>query len=109
MKLNNRSIACMLAAGALWLPVALQSSFADVMGVSSVQQASKISGTVTDGKEPIIGASIRVKGTTTGAVTDLDQLCGLQRGNRKGCQRYDCPDGGREYRPQRGGSNCSGY
>ena len=72
MKLNNRSIACMLAAGALWLPVALQSSFADVMGVSSVQQASKISGTVTDGKEPIIGASIRVKGTTTGAVTDLD-------------------------------------
>ncbi len=72
MKLNNRSIACMLAAGALWLPVALQSSFADVMGVFSVQQASKISGTVTDGKEPIIGASIRVKGTTTGAVTDLD-------------------------------------
>ena len=72
MKLNNRSIACMLAAGALWLPVALQSSFADVTGVSSVQQTSKISGTVTDGKEPIIGASIRVKGSNTGAVTDLD-------------------------------------
>ena len=72
MKLNNRSIACMLAAGALWFPAVLQSSFADVMGVTSVQQATKISGTVTDGNEPIIGASIRVKGTTTGAVTDMD-------------------------------------
>ena len=72
MKLNNRSIACMLAVGVLWFPAAMQSSVAGVMEVSSVQQATKISGTVTDGKEPIIGASIRVKGSTTGTVTDLD-------------------------------------
>ena len=72
MKLNNRSIACMLAAGALWLPVAVQSSVAGVMEVTSVQQTTKITGTVTDGKEPIIGASVRVKGTTIGSVTDLN-------------------------------------
>jgi TonB-linked SusC/RagA family outer membrane protein len=62
----------MLAAGALWLPVAVQSSVAGVMEVTSVQQATKITGTVTDGKEPVIGASVRVKGTTTGTVTDLN-------------------------------------
>ncbi len=72
MKLNNRSIACMLAAGALWLPVAVQSSVAGVMEVTNVQQTTKITGTVTDGKEPIIGASVRVKGTTIGSVTDLN-------------------------------------
>ena len=72
MKLNNRSIACMLAAGALWLPVAVQSSVAGVMEVTSVQQTTKITGTVTDGKEPVIGASVRVKGTTVGTVTDLN-------------------------------------
>lgn len=72
MKLINRSIACMLATGALWLPVAVQSSVAGVMEVTSVQQTTKITGTVTDGKEPIIGASVRVKGTTIGSVTDLN-------------------------------------
>ena len=35
--------------------------------------AQNVSGTVTDDTgEPLIGASILVKGTTTGAITDLD-------------------------------------
>lgn len=33
---------------------------------------TKLKGKVTDGKEPIIGANITVKGTTEGTVTDLD-------------------------------------
>ena len=43
-------------------------------GVESMQQATKtISGTVKDAMgEPIIGASILVKGTTTGVITDFD-------------------------------------
>lgn len=37
------------------------------------QQQSKVSGTITDGKEPIIGASVTVKGDKTkGTVTDMD-------------------------------------
>lgn len=32
----------------------------------------KVSGSVSDGKEAIIGASVVVKGTTTGAITDVD-------------------------------------
>lgn len=36
-------------------------------------QSQKVSGTVVDeAGDPIIGANIRVKGTTTGAVTDID-------------------------------------
>lgn len=37
------------------------------------QQAKTITGTVVDaGGEPIIGANIRIKGTTTGTITDID-------------------------------------
>ncbi len=42
-----------------------------------------ISGTLTDGVEPLIGASILVKGTTTGTVTDFD-----------GVYTLEVPDGG---------------
>ena len=37
------------------------------------QQAKAVTGTVTDvSGEPIIGANIRIKGTTTGTITDID-------------------------------------
>lgn len=37
------------------------------------QQAKTVTGTVTDvSGEPIIGANIRIKGTTTGTITDID-------------------------------------
>ena len=40
---------------------------------------SKVTGTVTDAQgEPVIGASVMVKGTTTGTVTDLDGKFTLQ-------------------------------
>lgn len=38
-----------------------------------LQQKKQISGTVTDTKgEPIIGANVVIKGTTTGTITDID-------------------------------------
>lgn len=40
--------------------------------VSAVQQTRKITGRVTDGRESIIGATVKVKGTTNATVTDLD-------------------------------------
>ena len=73
MKQIHRKIACMAAVGTVMLTAGLQSSLAaGVAGVTEVQQATKISGVVTDGTEPIIGASVRVKGTNKGTVTDLD-------------------------------------
>lgn len=35
-------------------------------------QTRQITGVVTDGKEPVIGASVQVKGTSTGTVTDAN-------------------------------------
>ena len=73
MKQNNRKIACMLAVGAMMLPTTiLSASAAPAVSVQSVQQAAKVFGTVTDGKEPVIGASIRVKNGNQGTITDMD-------------------------------------
>lgn len=41
-------------------------------GVETIQQSHRIKGEVTDGKEPIIGASVIVKGKNQGTVTDID-------------------------------------
>ena len=40
--------------------------------LEAVQQAKKITGTVVDSEGPIIGATVMEKGTSNGAVTDLD-------------------------------------
>ena len=73
MKQNNRKIACMLAVGAMMLPATiLSASAAPAVSVQSVQQAAKVFGTITDGKEPVIGASIRVKNGNQGTITDMD-------------------------------------
>ena len=41
--------------------------------VQSVQQSGKCTGIILDEQgEPIIGATVQVKGTSNGAVTDLD-------------------------------------
>lgn len=39
---------------------------------SAIAQTNTIRGSVTSGDEPLIGASVQVKGTTTGVVTDID-------------------------------------
>ena len=69
----NRKVACMIAVGALLLPATIQTaSAATVTGVNHVQQAAKVFGTVTDGKEAIIGASVKVVGSNQGTITDMD-------------------------------------
>lgn len=37
-----------------------------------VQQAKKITGTVSDSQGPIIGATVKIKGSSTGVISDLD-------------------------------------
>ena len=43
-----------------------------VQNASVVQQVRKVSGTVSDAMGPLIGATVKEKGTSNGAVTDLD-------------------------------------
>lgn len=40
--------------------------------LSALAQTSTVTGTVTDGEEPLIGASVKVEGTQIAAVTDID-------------------------------------
>jgi len=72
MKQNYLKIACMMAVAAMFLPASQLTASAAVASVHSTQQAAKVSGTVTDGKEAVIGASVRVVGGNVGTVTDFD-------------------------------------
>ena len=40
--------------------------------VSVTQQVRKVTGRVTDGHEPIIGATVKVKGSKIAVITDID-------------------------------------
>lgn len=74
MKQIHRRLACIAAAGTLMLATGMLTASAEVVTniAEAPQPTGKINGTVTDGTEPIIGASIRVKGTNQGTVTDLE-------------------------------------
>jgi TonB-linked SusC/RagA family outer membrane protein len=63
----------LLAAGALASPAGIGTAAAwAAPATDAVQQAQHVRGTVTDGKEPIVGASISIKGQGKDTVTDLD-------------------------------------
>lgn len=65
--------------------VAFAATESNVAGVSITQQSGACKGTVVDPTgEPIIGASILVKGTTNGTITDFDgnfSLTGVKKGD----------------------------
>lgn len=71
MKKSNRKLVHMLAIG-LTLPIAGTIQMKAEPSVAIVQQNQNISGTVTDGSESIIGASVVVKGRSMGTVTDAN-------------------------------------
>ena len=74
MKRINRNAASMLCLCALSMTpcVATRSAVAAVK-TTITDQEQTVSGTITDGSEPIIGATVKVKGDKSlGAVTDLD-------------------------------------
>lgn len=73
MNKSNWKLFGMLCAGAFILSSGMQSAWAvGTLVPDVVQQAQKVKGVVTDGNEPIIGASIIVKGKGQGTVTDID-------------------------------------
>jgi TonB-linked SusC/RagA family outer membrane protein len=56
-----------------WLPSAYAASPFDAVSVQSVQQANTIKGKVVDSNgDPVIGASVVIKGTAKGAITDIN-------------------------------------
>ena len=72
----KRSILCcslaLLASGSAWAEITPPTVDADAL-LAITQQEKTVTGTVVDANgEPIIGANVVVKGTTTGTITDMD-------------------------------------
>ena len=68
-----KPISLILLAGAFCLPESIHAvSSPASQSVSVSQQNGKLSGTVEDALGPVPGASVVVKGTTNGNITDLD-------------------------------------
>lgn len=73
MKRNFYYSFVLLALFGMSSPVAVNAAKEDVHSSQGTLQAKKITGSVMDAQsEPVIGASVLVKGTGTGAVTDLN-------------------------------------
>lgn len=73
MKRNYCLSLVLLALFGMSAPFAANAANESVLSSQSTQQAKKITGKVVDAAgEPIIGASVLVKGAGTGAVTDID-------------------------------------
>ena len=72
LKISN-SISLIPTAGATCFPASI---FAETMpskqGMNISQQNGKVTGTVVDDLGPVAGASVVVKGTTNGNITDMD-------------------------------------
>lgn len=73
MNLNFRRTALLVGiCSAVSLTYTPQLFAASVDAIDAVQQAKKITGTVTDAMGPVIGANVLEKGTTNGVITDID-------------------------------------
>ncbi len=70
---NFKPVSLILCAGALFLSGGVYANIVPVeQGTSISQQAGKVVGTVEDDFGPVTGASVVVKGTTNGTITDMD-------------------------------------
>lgn len=67
----TRQVTLLLLAGALSFPAYSYATQATEVLVPEVTQ-EKVTGTVEDALGPVIGASVMVKGTTNGVITDLE-------------------------------------
>ena len=85
MPRRTKSISLLLVATALSLTGNIYAEIAPVKpGIDFSQQDGKVTGTVVDSFGPVTGASVIVKGTTNGNITDLDgkfTLEGLKNGD----------------------------
>ena len=73
MDLNSREKLLAGVAALSLLGISPQQTFAAQITTSqAVQQTKKITGNVSDAMGPIIGATVKVKGTKNATVTDMD-------------------------------------
>ncbi len=69
---NFKPVSLILVAGALCFPKVYANTAPVKSEVNISQQSGKVTGTVEDDFGPVAGASVVVKGTTNGSITDMD-------------------------------------
>ena len=70
---NFKPVSLILIAGSLVLPGSAYAGWTPIKQNTPIsQQAGKVTGTVEDAFGPVTGASVVVKGTTNGTITDMD-------------------------------------
>ena len=70
---NCKPVSLLLVAGALAFPLSAYAEMAPVKQETALsQQDGKVTGVVEDDFGPVAGASVVVKGTTNGTITDMD-------------------------------------
>ena len=84
-KFSSRRILFSTVMASALLAGSPQTVFAEVNGVQTVMQTGTVKGQVVDATgEPVIGATVQVKGTTNGTITDFDgnfSLDGIKKGD----------------------------
>lgn len=69
---SKKVLFSMMIASAFWAGIP-RAAYADALKTQTVMQAITVKGTVVDTNgEPVIGASVLVKGTSNGTITDID-------------------------------------
>lgn len=84
MSKSFKSVGLLLLAGALSLPGYVCVHAETAIGTNISQQSGKVTGTVEDAFGPVAGASVVVKGTANGTMTDMDgkfSLDGVKSGS----------------------------
>ena len=78
-----KPVSLILCAGALCLVGSAYAENAPIaQGVAVSQQTGKVTGTVEDDFGPVAGASVVVKGSTNGTITDMDGNFSLEGVNK---------------------------
>ena len=68
-----KPVSLILVAGAITLPTSVYADLAPEKQETAItQQSGKVSGVVEDDFGPVAGASVVIKGTTHGSITDMD-------------------------------------
>ena len=69
---KNKLLLCMLCAGMMWTPAMAYATEGSRTSMTAAPDDQEITGTVEDADGPLIGATVKVAGTSNGVVTDTN-------------------------------------
>ena len=72
---KKRMLLCLLSAGMMWMPmtvIATTATSSSRMTAAAPEDDQVITGTIEDDLGPLIGATVKVQGTSNGTLTDMD-------------------------------------